>query len=156
MDGGTTAVIRFLPLAGTKLFVEGSFKLSEVTTKGFMFGFTEINTALLATGVYNNTDLIGFYSATAGASLVGTVRTGSAGVESASLKTLVAATYYKLGILIDGVSSVTFFVNDVPTGASTAAIAKLPTAALTLSVAYAANAKTCIFKNLWYGQSGLN
>jgi hypothetical protein len=153
-DGGTTAIARFQPLAGTKIWMEASVKLSEVTTKGFIFGFADVDTTLLSSGLIDCTDLIGFYSATTTATLIGTVRTSSTSTSSSSLKTLVAATYYKLGILIDGISAVTFFVNDVATGS--ASVANLPTAVVAPSIAYAANDKTCIFKNLWYGQSGLN
>jgi hypothetical protein len=154
MDGGTTALIRFLPKAGTFIFASCSVKLSEVTTSGFMFGFNEINTAMLSTGTINTTDQLGFYKATGAATIVGNVRTSSTSTATATLATLAANTYVELGVLVDGISDVVFYVNGTPVGQTT--MTNVPTAAMAMSMAYSANAKTAIFKNLYYGQFGLN
>lgn len=154
MDGGTTAVIRFLPLAGTIIFAACSVKLSEVSISGFMFGFNEINTGMLSSGAINTTDQLGFYKAAGAATIVGNVRTSSTSTATSTLATLSANTYVELGVLVDGITDVQFYVNGTPTGQTT--MTNVPTNAMCMSIAYSANAKTCIFKNLYYGQFGLN
>jgi hypothetical protein len=156
-DGGTTAVLRYVPLAGTVIAFGGTFKLSEVTTKGFMFGLSAIDTTMMSAAVLDVSDFVGFYSTTADAAkLYGTMSTGSSPVNSANLQTMVAATYYKLEVRINGVTGVEFFVDGTRTAAAAAAIAKIPTAGLAFSIAMAANAKTCIGKNIYCYQWGVN
>jgi hypothetical protein len=156
-DGGTTGVLRYKPLADTVIAFGCSLKLSEVTTQGLFFGLSVLDTSLTASGDITMTDAIGFYAKTADtAKLYGAISTSSTPVVSANLQTMVAATYYQLECRINGVSSVEFFVNGTKTAATATALLSLPTVALAFSIAYAANAKTCIYKNMYCYQWGVN
>jgi hypothetical protein len=155
MDGGTTGVIRFVPLAGRVHFAELEVKTSAVATGAFLFGFATLDTTLLASGVEAcSADLIGFVKTKAAATILGRVMKATTATDTADLATMVNATYMKLGILIDGVSGVHFFVNDVPTPQLT--LTNLPTAALALSIAVSGASQAATIKNLWYGTCGGN
>jgi len=156
-DGGTTGVLRYVPLANTVIAFGADVKLSEVTTQGFWFGLSVLDTSITASGDQTISDGIGFFAKTAdSAKLYGSVVTSSTPVNSASLKTMVAGTYYKLECRINGVSNIEFFVDGVRTAATATAMLSIPTVALAFSIAYAANAKTCTYKNMYCYQWGHN
>jgi hypothetical protein len=156
-DAGTTGVLRYVPLADTVIAFGASVKLSEVTTQGFWFGLSVLDTSITASGDQTISDGIGFFAKTAdSAKLYGSITTSSTPVNSANLQTMVAGDYYELECRINGVSNVEVFVNGVKTAATATAMLSLPTVALAFSIAYAANAKTCIYKNMYCYQWGIN
>lgn len=137
-DDGVSAQLlncRFLPAAGRKIAFEARVKMNDATDQYFI-GLAATDTTLIAAGVLDDvSDKVGFYHEAASTdnkiSCV-TART-NADDKTADVATNTDATYMTVGFVIDGITTVNFYVNGVlvESGALTA---NVPNAAMCLSV----------------------
>ncbi len=137
-DDGVSAQLlncRFLPKAGRKIAFEARVKMNDATDQYFI-GLCATDTTLIASGVLDDaSDKVGFYHEAASTdnkiSCV-TART-TADDKTADVAANVDATYMTVGFVIDGITTVDFYVNGalVESGALTA---NVPNAAMCLSV----------------------
>lgn len=137
-DDGVNAQLlncRFLPKAGRTIAFEARVKMNDATDQYFI-GLAATDTTLIAAGVLDDaSDKVGFYHEAASTdnkiSCV-TART-SADDKTADVAANADATYMTVGFVIDGITTVDFYVNGalVESGALTA---NVPNAAMCLSV----------------------
>ena len=125
----------FKSAAGRKIWFEARVKMVDAGDDQYYIGLAGIDTTLIASGVLDDTvDKCGFFrhaASTADKISTVTART-SAEDTTADVATIADDTYVKLGFLIDGLTSVKFFVNGtlVETGTTTA---NIPNAVMALS-----------------------
>lgn len=121
----------FVPVAGKKLWFEAKVKIVDTFDKvQFFVGLAEVDTSIISSGAISTANHIGFYGATGSAGVLAMVGSkASSGGSVAAAKTLVEDTYVTLGFLVDGVTSITGYVDGV--AVSTAfATADVPIVAL--------------------------
>lgn len=126
----------FLLAAGRKLWFEARIKLTDATDSWFA-GLCAVDASLLATGALDDvSDKAGFYHLDAGTdnkmSSI-TART-SADDATADVAACADATWVNIGFVIDGLTSIKFYVNGVLVETGTTA-ANLPNAAMCMSFA---------------------
>lgn len=97
----------------------------------FLFGLFDIDTTLVAAGALHATDGIGIKSVTSDGVCLPVVGSSSTYTTGSSIKTLVAATYVRLGFVVTSNTSVQFYVDGVATG--NAITTNIPTVSLTPS-----------------------
>lgn len=126
-----SAGVDFHPAAGKHIWFETRVKVSHISGD-FFFGLAELDTTILSTTAITTANHIGFKSLTGNGVLIGTGAKAAAEGTVAAVHTLVAATYVKLGFIVNGVDSITFYVNGVA-NATTLATANVPIVGLTPS-----------------------
>lgn len=131
--GGATGAASFVPNANAKIYFEARVKVTDIGTSGsdtcdLFVGLAEVDTTVVASGANSTDNHIGFeHVDDDGAVDFHSEKAGSRSSSSA-VHTLSDGTYVKLGILVDGVSKITPFVNGV---AGTAITTNVPIVALT-------------------------
>ncbi len=125
------AGVDFFPAAGKTLWFETRLKVSHITGD-FFFGLSELDTTMIASSDMSTANQIGFGSFTGDGILLCDGNKASTRVNTTAATTLVAATYVKLGFIVDGVTTITFYVNGVA-NATTIATASIPVVGLTPS-----------------------
>jgi len=125
------AGIDFQPAAGKHLWFETRLKISHISGDIFV-GLAELDTTLVATSALTTANGIGFESFTGDGVLIASSEQATARGTVAAVKTLVAATYVKLGFVVNGVTDVTFYVDGVA-NATMLLTANIPIVALTPS-----------------------
>lgn len=115
--------------AGKQLWFETKVKFSEATEIGLFLGLSTTDTTPLTT-----TDSVGFRKADGTAAIHSVTEDNTTETTTASVHTLVAATYVTLGFHWDGVSSVRFFVNRSLAATHTANIEQTNKLALTVNL----------------------
>lgn len=105
---------RFFCKAGGKLYWHTRFKIVDTFDKANIFlGMGTLDTAILTTGALAVTDFIGFTISTAGAGAL-KCRSCKGGVaQSDTAITIAEDTFVDLAIVVDGVSEIQFWVNNV-------------------------------------------
>ncbi len=124
----------FLPVAGVKIFFEARVKMNDATDQ-YYIGLAGIDATLIAAGVIDDVvDKCGFYHAVAGADdKISTVISRTTVEEiTHDVAANVDNTYVKLGFVIDGLTSIKFYVNGVLVETSTTT-ASIPNAVMALS-----------------------
>jgi hypothetical protein len=116
----------FVPAASKHIWFECRLRQSQLASQ-FYAGLAVIDTSLIAAGALAHTDSIGFSSVTDDGVLLANTRAASASTTS-SAHTLVADTFVRLGFVVNGVTSVTFYVNGTAT--ATTHTANIPSAAV--------------------------
>lgn len=107
---------QFLPAVDKKIFFEARIKASAITSGiNFFLGLAEVDTTVIAASAVSTANHAGWSSVTADGILLFNSEKASAGNTGAAT-TLVAATYLKLGFLIDGLTSIKQFIDGVETG----------------------------------------
>ena len=107
---------QFLPAVGKKIWFEARVKASAITSGINLFlGLAEVDTTVIAASAISTDNHVGFSSVTADAIVLFNSEKATAG-NTGTGTTLVAATYVKLGFLIDGLTSIKQFVDGVETG----------------------------------------
>lgn len=120
---------QFKPQAGSKIWMEARFKWSGITNGlEFFLGLSDVDTAIIDTSAVASDNFAGWSSVTDDAVLLFNSEKATAG-DTGAATTVEADTYLKLGLLIDGVDSITQFINGVKTGTAKVA-ANIPIVAL--------------------------
>ena len=105
-----------LPAAGTTIRFEARVAMKDTGTDQYFIGLAGIDTTLIAAGVLDDTvDKVGFFrhaATTADRLSVVTARTSDEDVD-ADKATVVDNAYIKLGFVIDGLTTVKWYVNGV-------------------------------------------
>ena len=136
-DDGVQAQLlncRVLPKAGRKIAFEARVKMNDATDQYFL-GLCATDTTIIASGVIDDaSDKCGFFhhaASTDNKISAVSARTTSEEID-ADVANNVDATYVKLGFVIDGLTSVTWYVNGVAVGTVVDAN-DIPNAAMCLS-----------------------
>jgi hypothetical protein len=121
------------PAANKHIWFEVRLKDSFITGD-FFFGLANLDTTLIASSAVTMTDYIGFASFTGDGvlDLVTSSASGTQGI-TAGVKTLGAATFVRLGFYVDGLTSVTPYIDGVA-GTPMAIAARIPIVGLTPSL----------------------
>jgi hypothetical protein len=106
------AGLSVIPAAGKHIWFETRLKVSDITGD-FFFGLSETDTTIFAASDMTTSNHIGFSSFTGDGVLLADANKATARVHTLAVKTLVAATYVKLGFYVSGVDSITFWVDNV-------------------------------------------
>lgn len=125
------AGVDFFPAAGKHLWFETRLKVSHITGD-FFFGLAELDTTIFASSDMTTANHIGFSSFTGDGILLFDANKATVRANTLAAKTLVAATYVKLGFYINGVTDITVWVDNVA-NATTIATANIPVLGLTPS-----------------------
>lgn len=125
------AGVDFFPAAGKTLWFECRVKVSHLTPDLF-FGLAELDTTIFASSDMTTSNHIGFSSFTGDAVLLADANKAATRLNTLAVKTIVAATYVKLGFVIDGVTSITWYVDGVA-NATTYLTVDIPVVGLTPS-----------------------
>lgn len=120
----------FLPVAGTKIWMEWENKIADTPPFCQYFGgLSEIDTTLIATSLNSSANHIGFETVSEDGIIIGAGEKAGTRGTVAALHTAVDDTWVKFGILVDGITSIQFYVNGAATGAALAT-ANVPVVAL--------------------------
>lgn len=122
----------WIPAAGKDLWFETKVKDSFITGD-FFFGLAEIDTTIIATSDMTTANHIGFSCFTGDGILLADCAKASTRVHTQAMNTLVADAYVTLGFRVNGVTDVTFYVNDVVVGTAILT-ANIPIVSLTPSI----------------------
>lgn len=125
------AGLSFLPAASKHIWFECRCKVNVLTTDLFL-GLCEVDTTIADTTGLTTSNSIGFKSFTGNGVIVGQSEKATAEGTVAALTTLVTGTWVRLGFKLNGVTSVTFYVNGVANG-TTLLTANIPIVGLTPS-----------------------
>jgi hypothetical protein len=118
-----------VPAAGSKIWAEFEFKIVDTFDKAEIFvGLSELDTTLIASSANSSANHIGWQCVTDDGVLLFTAEKAGAGATQAAV-TIAEDTYVRLGFVVDGVSSITQYVNGVATGTAVAT-ANVPIVAL--------------------------
>lgn len=123
------------PVAGRTIRFEARVKVVDAGDDQYFIGLAGVDTTLIAAGVLDNVvDKCGFFRfAASTADRLSTINSrGSGGTVDADVSTVVDDTYVKLGFVIDGLTSITFYQNGVQVG-STTVTSEIPNAVMCLS-----------------------
>ena len=126
------AGVDFFPAAGKTLWYECRVNPLVFITGDFFFGLAELDTTIIASSDMTTANHIGFSCFTGDGILLCDANKATVRVATTAATTLVAATYVKLGFIVNGVTSITFYVNGVA-NATTIATASIPVVGLTPS-----------------------
>lgn len=121
----------FKPAAGKHLWFECQVKTSFITGD-FFFGLAETDTTIVATSDMTTSNHIGFSSFTGDGVLLADANNATARVHTTAAKTLVAATYTRLGFYVNGLTDITFWADDAA-NATKYVTANIPVVAMTPS-----------------------
>ena len=124
-----------LPTASTKIFYEARVKVVDAGDDQYFIGLAGADSTLIAVGIMDDTvDKAGFFRIAAStADFISTIAARTTAEDAtADVAAIVDATYVNLGFVIDGLTSIKFYVDGVlvETGTSTA---NLPNAFMCLS-----------------------
>lgn len=119
----------FLPAAGKHIWAEFKIKIVDTFDKVELFaGLSELDTTLIASSLNSSANHIGWECVSDDGVLVfAGEKAGTRGTSSAA--TIAEDTYIKLGFYVNGVTSVTQYINGVETGTALAT-ANIPVVAL--------------------------
>lgn len=110
------AATLFKPQAGSKIWFESRFKWSGITNGlEFFIGLSDVETAIISSSAVASDNFVGWSSVTDDAVLLFNSEKAGTG-DTGAADTVEAATYLKLGFLIDGLNSITQFINGVKSG----------------------------------------
>ena len=130
--GGAIGAASFIPSAASKIYFEARVKIADIGTSGsdtgnMLVGLTAVSAAVLSSGANDTANHISFeHLDDDGAVDFHSEKAGSRD-SSTGLHTLVDDDYVKLGFLVDGLTSITPFVNGV---AKTAHTTQVPIVAM--------------------------
>jgi hypothetical protein len=131
------SVANFTPVAGAFLAMEMTCRWTTISTfPFFLFGFASLDTTSLSSGAIDTADFVGMHIGGTDGHIDGRYRVSSgtaAGVDD--LHTIVDAADVKLGILIEGVTKASFWVNGLRKG-TTYDLTTIPTAILTPTITH--------------------
>jgi len=131
--GGAIGAASFIPSAVSKIYFEARVKIADIGTSGsdtgnLLVGLTEVSAAVLSSGANDTANHIAFeHLDDDGAVDFHSEKDGSRD-SSTGLHTLVDDDYVKLGFLVNGLTSITPYVNGV---AKTAHTTQVPIVAMT-------------------------
>ena len=111
----------FKLVSGKKVWFKTRFKISDVLQSDIIVGLSDTDTSPL-----DSSDGMFFYKVDGVATIDFKLVVGSVSSSAASIATLVNDTYVKLAVYYDGISTFTYFVDDVEAG--TLASTTMPTA----------------------------
>ena len=115
--GSATTGELFLPAAGKHIWCEARVKVADMTagTTGpeFFFGLATIDTTVIGTSANSTDNHIGFESITDDGVLLGYGEKATVRTTGVTTHSLVDDTWVKLGFTVEGVSTITFYVNGV-------------------------------------------
>jgi hypothetical protein len=125
------AGVDFFPAAGKTIWFECRVNPLVFITGDYFFGLAELDTTVVASSDMSTSNHIGFQSFTGdGVLLANAAKAGTAVTPFSVGYTLTAATYVRLGFVVNGVTSVTYYVNGTAV-ATTVATANIPIVGLT-------------------------
>ena len=129
--GGAAGASSFIPSATSKIYYEARIKAADIgsTTCQVFAGLAIVDTSVFASAANSTANHIGYEAINSTAVGIHSEKAGTRS-STASAHTLVDDTYVKLGFVVDGLTSVTPFVNGV---AKTAITTNIPIVALTPS-----------------------
>jgi hypothetical protein len=107
----------FIPAVGKHIWFETRLKINVLTAEIF-YGLADIDTTIIAADAIHATDYIAFSAITDDGVLIPGCSSGSVATNNASPKTLVAATYVRLGFVLTSNTSLQFYVDGVAAGAA--------------------------------------
>lgn len=130
VDSNSTTVVQganlqrikaaFVPAAGKHIWFETSIKVVDTFDKAELFvGLSERDTTLIATSANSSANHIGWQCVTDDGVLLFTSEKAGAG-DTGAAATIAEATYIKLGFYVDGITSVTQYINGVESGTAKA------------------------------------
>ena len=134
--GGAAGAASFLPNANAKIYFEARVKIADIGTSGsdtgnLVVGLAAVSTAVLSGGANDTANHICFeHLDDDGAVDFHSEKAGSRD-SSTGLHTLADDEYFKVGFLVDGLTSITPYVNGI---AKTAHTTEIPIVALTPTV----------------------
>lgn len=119
-----------LPAASTEIWAEFEFKIVDTYDKVELFvGLSELDTSLIAASANSSANHIGWECVTDNGVLVFAGEKGGARDTASTAATIAEATYIKVGFYVNGVTSITQYINGVVTG-DTIATANIPVVAI--------------------------
>jgi len=129
--GGAAGASSFIPSATSKIYYEARIKAADIgsTTCQVFAGLAIVDTSVFASAANSTANHIGYEAINSTAVGIHSEKAGTRS-STASAHTLVDDTYVKLGFVVDGLTSVTPYVNGV---AKTAITTNIPIVALTPS-----------------------
>ena len=129
--GGAVGASSFIASANSKIYYEARVKAADIgsTTVQIFAGLAEVDTSLFASAANSTANHVGFEAINT-LSLSYVHEKAGTRVSDTSAGTIADDTYIKVGFLIDGLTSITPFVDGV---AGTAQTASIPIVALTPS-----------------------
>lgn len=120
----------FLPAASTKIWMEWECKIADTPDYcQFFGGLSEIDTSIIASSLNSSANHIGVETVSEDGVIIGVGEKAGARGTVAALHTAVDDTWVKFGFVVDGVTSIQFYVNGVATG-SALATANVPVVAM--------------------------
>jgi hypothetical protein len=133
------------PAASKTILFECRAKVSAITQEQLFFGLATVDTAIFASGIIDTTNAIGFLSqtgVTAATKLDLWSEKATVAEDSASVATMASDTYFKVGFVVSGVTSLTGYVDGaaVSNGEDIVIATHLPVAAM-------APAFVCMYEN---------
>lgn len=119
----------FVPAAGKHIWAEFNVKVVDTFDKAELFvGLSELDTTIIATSANSSANHIGWQCVTDDGVLLFTSEKAGTG-DTGAAATIAEATYIKLGFYVDGVTSITQYINGVESGTAKAT-ANIPVVAL--------------------------
>ena len=142
--GGATGDASFIPSATSKIYFETRLKLTTIGTGTFDFfaGISKIDTTVITGSANTVSDYIGIQSITADLLAIAVTENNGTLTSGGTAHTFVDGTYVKLGFVVDGVSSITPYVNGVAGTAVTTNIAQTVPMSPTIVVQSAATTQS--------------
>ena len=113
--GGATGADSFIPNANSKIYFEARLKLTTIGagTFDFFLGLSETDTSIITGSANTSSDYIGIQSITADLLAILVTENDGSLTAGGTAHTFVDGEYVKLGFVVDGVSSITPYVNGV-------------------------------------------
>lgn len=113
--GGATGADSFIPNANSKIYFEARLKLTTIGagTFDFFLGLSETDTTIITGSANTSSDYIGIQSITADLLAILVTENDGSLTAGGTAHTFVDGEYVKLGFVVDGVSSITPYVNGV-------------------------------------------
>ena len=113
--GGATGADSFIPNANSKIYFEARLKLTTIGagTFDFFLGLSETDASIITGSANTSSDYIGIQSITADLLAILVTENDGSLTAGGTAHTFVDGTYVKLGFVVDGVSSITPYVNGV-------------------------------------------
>ena len=115
-----TAGAFVVPVAGTKIYAEFEVKVVDTFDDcEFFVGLSEADTTVIAASANSSANHIGWQCVTDDGVLLFTSEKAGTG-DTGAAATLAEATYIRLGFVVDGITSVTQYINGVESGTAKA------------------------------------
>ena len=127
LDSGSTTVVQgpqilriggpfIIPVAGQIVYAEFEVKVVDTFDKAELFiGLSEVDTTIIATSANSSANHVGWQCVTDDGVLLFTSEKAGTG-DTGAAATIAEATYIRLGFVINGITSVTQFINGVESG----------------------------------------